>query len=193
MPARWCCWLGALTRADRWWAEALQKNGPPRPRAHEKSHLRNEEYSPPCAEASLHAPIKDRTRWRQGGVRQTIPIPFHICAIFAWQTASLKSSEAVSPSSTAIPEQVRATTPISAPGRGNTRCPSTARVAALRPPARQSEKIPATIPPPLVARLQSGVAEITPIRAQTDRITGVYSSARPFQRRGSTRRNRTTR
>lgn len=38
--------------------------------------------------------------------------------------------------------------------------------------------------PPVVAELESGIAEIAPIRAQPDRITGVYVCTRPFRAAG---------
>jgi hypothetical protein len=37
---------------------------------------------------------------------------------------------------------------------------------------------------PLAARVESGVAELAPIKAQTDRITGVYVCTRPFRAAG---------
>ena len=40
------------------------------------------------------------------------------------------------------------------------------------------------LPPAPVARLQSGVAEIAPIRAQPERITGIYVCTRPFRAAG---------
>jgi len=49
--------------------------------------------------------------------------------------------------------------------------------ASLPPPAT---KLPGSSVPPL-ARLQSGVAELAPIRAQVDRITGIYVCTRPFR------------
>ena len=61
---------------------------------------------------------------------------------------------------------------------------STAGLAACARQPVASEKIPAPITPPPVARLQSGVEEIVPIRAQTDRITGVYVCTRPFRAAG---------
>ena len=57
---------------------------------------------------------------------------------------------------------------------------STAGLAACARQPVASEKTPAPTAPPLVARLQSGVQDIVPIRAQTDRITGVYVCTRPF-------------
>jgi glycine/D-amino acid oxidase-like deaminating enzyme len=45
--------------------------------------------------------------------------------------------------------------------------------AAPKPPA-----------PPLAARLGSGVAELMPVKAQVDRITGVYVCTRPFRAAG---------
>ncbi|MGH8174063.1 MAG: D-amino-acid oxidase, partial [Rhodanobacteraceae bacterium] len=48
---------------------------------------------------------------------------------------------------------------------------STAGVAACARQPVAPEKIAA---PPLAARLESGIANIAPIRAQADRITGVY-------------------
>ena len=61
---------------------------------------------------------------------------------------------------------------------------STAGVAACARQPVASEKVPEPIPPPLAARLESGVAEIAPIKAQTDRITGVYVCTRPFRAAG---------
>jgi len=46
------------------------------------------------------------------------------------------------------------------------------------------EKTPETIAPPLAAHLQSAVAELAPIKAQTDRITGIYVCTRPFRAAG---------
>jgi glycine/D-amino acid oxidase-like deaminating enzyme len=47
-------------------------------------------------------------------------------------------------------------------------------------PVKSSE---AMAPPP-IARLRSSVAELAPIRAETDRITGVYVCTRPFRAAG---------
>lgn len=42
---------------------------------------------------------------------------------------------------------------------------------------------PATVPPP-AARMRPGIAELAPVRAQVDRITGVYVCTRPFRAAG---------
>ena len=56
-------------------------------------------------------------------------------------------------------------------------------VACMRRDVRTA--IAATSPaPPAVARLSSGVAELAPIRASVDRITGVYVCTRPFRAAG---------
>ena len=44
-------------------------------------------------------------------------------------------------------------------------------------------KLPEPIVPP-TARMQSGVAELAPIKARTDRITGIYVCTRPFRAAG---------
>jgi glycine/D-amino acid oxidase-like deaminating enzyme len=54
--------------------------------------------------------------------------------------------------------------------------------ACARNPAMGSMAAAATPPP--VARLVSGIAEIAPIRASVDRITGVYVCTRPFRAAG---------
>ena len=57
-----------------------------------------------------------------------------------------------------------------------------ALTACARNPALSA---PASMPPPPpVARLSSGIAEIAPIRASVDRITGVYVCTRPFRAAG---------
>ena len=63
---------------------------------------------------------------------------------------------------------------------------STAGLAACaRNPALPSAATSApTAPPPPVARLASGAAEIAPIRASVDRITGIYVCTRPFRAAG---------
>jgi glycine/D-amino acid oxidase-like deaminating enzyme len=58
-----------------------------------------------------------------------------------------------------------------------------ASTAALAGCARQT-LVPASTKPPLAAQLASGVPELAPIRAQTDRITGVYVCTRPFRAAG---------
>ena len=63
---------------------------------------------------------------------------------------------------------------------------STAGLAACaRNPALPSAaaNAPTSAPPP-VARLASGIAEIAPIRASVDRITGIYVCTRPFRAAG---------
>ena len=62
-----------------------------------------------------------------------------------------------------------------------------ASAGAMTACARQpiaAEKTPDTITPPPAARLQSAVAELAPIKAQTDRITGIYVCTRPFRAAG---------
>ena len=63
---------------------------------------------------------------------------------------------------------------------------STASLAACaRNPAQSSATTNApALPPAPVAHLASGVAEIAPIRASVDRITGVYVCTRPFRAAG---------
>ena len=56
-------------------------------------------------------------------------------------------------------------------------------VACARQPI-VAQKPPEAIPPAPVARLQSDIAEIALIRAQTDRITGIYVCTRPFRAAG---------
>ena len=56
-------------------------------------------------------------------------------------------------------------------------------VACARQPV-VAQKPPEAIPPAPVARLQTDIAEIAPIRAQTDRITGIYVCTRPFRAAG---------
>ncbi|QRN54806.1 FAD-dependent oxidoreductase [Dyella caseinilytica] len=58
-----------------------------------------------------------------------------------------------------------------------------ASTAALAGCARQT-LVPAATKPPLAAQLESGVARLAPIRAQTDRITGIYVCTRPFRAAG---------
>lgn len=58
-----------------------------------------------------------------------------------------------------------------------------ASTAALGGCVRQAV-VPATAKPRLAAELESGVAELAPIRAQTDRITGIYVCLRPFRAAG---------
>jgi len=59
-----------------------------------------------------------------------------------------------------------------------------ALTACARNPALGSTPATATPPPSPVARLSSGIAEIAPIRASIDRITGVYVCTRPFRAAG---------
>ncbi len=60
-----------------------------------------------------------------------------------------------------------------------------ALTACARNPALTSTAAaPATPPPSPVARLASGIAEIAPVRASVDRITGVYVCTRPFRAAG---------
>ena len=61
---------------------------------------------------------------------------------------------------------------------------STISLAACARRPLVTEKRAETLPPPPVARMQSGVAEIAPIKAQTDRITGIYVCTRPFRAAG---------
>jgi glycine/D-amino acid oxidase-like deaminating enzyme len=56
--------------------------------------------------------------------------------------------------------------------------------ACARNPALTSSSVSTTPPSPPVARLSSGIAEIAPIRASVDRITGVYVCTRPFRATG---------
>jgi glycine/D-amino acid oxidase-like deaminating enzyme len=56
--------------------------------------------------------------------------------------------------------------------------------ACARNPALTPARAAATPPPSPVARLASGIAEIAPIRASVDRITGVYVCTRPFRAAG---------
>jgi glycine/D-amino acid oxidase-like deaminating enzyme len=60
-----------------------------------------------------------------------------------------------------------------------------ASTAALAGCAKQVvAPMPAKAPVPLAARMVSGVAELAPIKAQTNRITGVYVCTRPFRAAG---------
>jgi glycine/D-amino acid oxidase-like deaminating enzyme len=59
-----------------------------------------------------------------------------------------------------------------------------ALTACARIPALTTAAAAATPPASPVARLSSGVAEIAPIRASVDRITGVYVCTRPFRAAG---------
>ena len=60
-----------------------------------------------------------------------------------------------------------------------------ALAACARDPSLSSSGVVATTSPPSpVAHLSSGVAEIAPIRASVDRITGVYVCTRPFRAAG---------
>ncbi|HEY6985108.1 MAG TPA: FAD-dependent oxidoreductase [Rhodanobacteraceae bacterium] len=61
---------------------------------------------------------------------------------------------------------------------------STAPLAACTRRDARPEIAVAPEPPDPVARLASGVAEIAPIRASVDRITGVYVCTRPFRAAG---------
>jgi glycine/D-amino acid oxidase-like deaminating enzyme len=61
---------------------------------------------------------------------------------------------------------------------------STVPLAACASRPLVTEKSNETIPPQAVARLQSDVAEIAPIKAETDRITGIYVCTRPFRAAG---------
>jgi glycine/D-amino acid oxidase-like deaminating enzyme len=56
--------------------------------------------------------------------------------------------------------------------------------ACARNPALPAAANAAESPPPPVARLESGIANIAPIRASVDRITGVYVCTRPFRAAG---------
>jgi glycine/D-amino acid oxidase-like deaminating enzyme len=61
---------------------------------------------------------------------------------------------------------------------------STASLAACARQPLVPVKSSDAIPQPPAARLESGVAEIAPIRAQPDRITGIYVCTRPFRAAG---------
>src|SRR5690348_712700 len=56
--------------------------------------------------------------------------------------------------------------------------------ACARQPAMASKAPAESTPPPLAARLQSDVADLAPIKATPDRITGVYVCTRPFRAAG---------
>jgi glycine/D-amino acid oxidase-like deaminating enzyme len=56
--------------------------------------------------------------------------------------------------------------------------------ACARQPAMASKAPAEALAPPLAARLQSDVAELAPIKATPDRITGVYVCTRPFRAAG---------
>lgn len=59
-----------------------------------------------------------------------------------------------------------------------------ALTACARNPALHGSAAAATSPPSPIARLSSGIAEIAPIRASADRITGIYVCTRPFRAAG---------
>lgn len=59
-----------------------------------------------------------------------------------------------------------------------------ALTACARNPALSAPAAASTPPPSPVARLSSDIAEIAPIRASVDRITGVYVCTRPFRAAG---------
>ncbi|WP_158884907.1 FAD-dependent oxidoreductase [Rhodanobacter sp. L36] len=57
-------------------------------------------------------------------------------------------------------------------------------VACANQRVMPATKMPNVVAPPMVARMTSGIAELAPIKARIDRITGVYVCTRPFRAAG---------